>query len=220
MAGQAILNRIIASFHPPHSVSVMLDANAANTTAAAAIVAANKHLDLKQTNALVLGATGPVGMRLCKLLALAGANVKLASRSEQRAQRAAHQVNLELGQNAITPVVTHDDDTLLKVANHKTNLVIASGAAGIELMPQDVLTQITSLKVAIDLNAAPPAGIESINPLDAGKQITPNIIAYGAIGIRAIQTQIQQAAIKSLFTNNTQILEAKEIFKIALELNI
>src|ERR671933_801758 len=42
-------------------VSVLLDANGANTTAAAAVRAAAKHLNLGNTPALVLGGTGPVG---------------------------------------------------------------------------------------------------------------------------------------------------------------
>src|SRR2546425_3987043 len=40
-------------------VSIMLDANGANTTAAAAVRAASRHIALKNAKALVLGGTGP-----------------------------------------------------------------------------------------------------------------------------------------------------------------
>ena len=51
----------------------MLDANGANTTAAAAVLAAAKHVDLSGAMAVVLGATGPVGSRAVRLLATGGA---------------------------------------------------------------------------------------------------------------------------------------------------
>src|SRR4051794_34171065 len=45
-------------------VSILLDANGANTTAAAAVRAAARHLELRGAAALVLAATGPVGQRV------------------------------------------------------------------------------------------------------------------------------------------------------------
>ena len=50
-------------------VSVMMDSNGCNTTAAAAVVAAKKHVPLNGSTALVLGGTGPVGLRVAQLLA-------------------------------------------------------------------------------------------------------------------------------------------------------
>src|SRR5579884_3671715 len=66
-------------------VSVLLDANGANTTAAAAVRAAARHLDLRSTKALVLGGTGPVGQRAALLLARQGGQVRLGSRQAARA---------------------------------------------------------------------------------------------------------------------------------------
>src|SRR5262245_18945273 len=67
-------------------VSIMLDANGANTTAAAAVRAAGKHLPLRSAPALVLGATGPVGQRVVRLLARQGARIRVGSRQAARAQ--------------------------------------------------------------------------------------------------------------------------------------
>src|SRR5947208_1571001 len=66
-------------------VSVLLDANGANTTAAAAVRAAARHLELREAQALVLAATGPVGQRVVRLLAREGAHVRAASRQQARA---------------------------------------------------------------------------------------------------------------------------------------
>src|ERR1700736_3993193 len=66
-------------------VSVLLDANGANTTAAAAVRAAARHLELRGTGALVRGGTGPVGQRVARLLARQGARVRVGSRQRARA---------------------------------------------------------------------------------------------------------------------------------------
>src|SRR5438876_4967483 len=56
-AGEFLLGEVRKHMLPQYGlqVSVMLDSSGANTTAAAAVVAAGKHLDLKGTTALVLG---------------------------------------------------------------------------------------------------------------------------------------------------------------------
>src|SRR5438128_1108886 len=74
-AGERLLEEVRRHFIPQFGlrVSILLDANGANTTAAAAVRVAGKHLDLKGAPALVLGATGPVGQRVVRLLARQGA---------------------------------------------------------------------------------------------------------------------------------------------------
>src|SRR3954452_19622193 len=61
-AGEALLKEALRHMIPQFGlrVSVLLDANGANTTAAAAVRAAARHLDLQGAPAVVLGATGPV----------------------------------------------------------------------------------------------------------------------------------------------------------------
>ena len=69
--GEEILELVSRSFFGPMRVSVMLDANGANTTAAAAVIAAGRHLDLSLVTAVVLGGTGPVGQRASLLWKIA-----------------------------------------------------------------------------------------------------------------------------------------------------
>src|SRR5262249_16931303 len=66
-------------------VSILLDANGAKTTGAAAVRAASRHMELRGAPSLVLGGTGPVGQRVARLLARQGANVRVASRQMSRA---------------------------------------------------------------------------------------------------------------------------------------
>src|SRR5205807_5327271 len=61
-AGERLLEEVRRHMLPQFGlrVSVLFDANGANTTAAAAVQAAARHVDLKGSRALVLAATGPV----------------------------------------------------------------------------------------------------------------------------------------------------------------
>src|SRR5688500_11276235 len=52
--GEILLQRVTESFFGPLRVSVMLDANGANTTASAAVLAAAAHGPLEGANAVVL----------------------------------------------------------------------------------------------------------------------------------------------------------------------
>ena len=87
-AGEAVLAEVKKHLLPQYgmSVSLMLDSNGANTTAAAAVRAAGRHLDLSSTDSLVLGGTGPVGQRVARLLARHGGNVRIGSRQRERAE--------------------------------------------------------------------------------------------------------------------------------------
>ncbi len=91
-AGEALLAEVQQAFFGPMRVSVMLDSNGANTTAAAAVLMAAKHCQLKGARATVLAATGPVGSRAVRLLALEGARVSVGSRTLARAQAACDRV--------------------------------------------------------------------------------------------------------------------------------
>src|SRR4051812_46258787 len=86
--GERLLDEVRRNTVPQFGlqVSVLLDANGCNTTAAAAVKAAGKHVPLAGARALVLGGTGPVGQRAARLLAGQGAEVRVASRKKERAE--------------------------------------------------------------------------------------------------------------------------------------
>ncbi len=128
---------------------------------------AAKHLDLSQVNALILAGTGPVGQRAAALLVKHGARVGLASRTADRAQGAVNNVRVRYPDCNIEAVATPNPEAI-KTALAGRHLVISAGAAGIELLPLSAREGLPDLKVAIDLNATPPLGIEGIEPYEAG----------------------------------------------------
>lgn len=215
-AGEAMLAEVQRSFFGPLSVSVMLDANGANTTAAAAVLAAERHIDPNGATALVLAATGPVGQRVARLLARAGARVLVASRDQRRAAGVCDAVRKVVSNPDMTPLEITSHDQLLQ-ALRGANIVIAAGAAGVSLLPEKVRSSATDLKVAIDLNAVPPPGIEGVELRDKATERS-GVICYGAVGVGGTKMKIHKASIQRLFESNDQILDAEQIFALGREL--
>jgi hypothetical protein len=210
-AGEALLEAIKQTFFGPLRVSVLLDANGANTTASAAVVAAAAHLPLRDTPALVLGGTGPVGQRVARLLAGQGASVRVGSRDRHRAEQAAKGIARQLGGSvSIESAATGTTNELARALEGVT-LVIAAGAAGACLLPIAERRAAPALRVAIDLNAVPPVGIEGIEATDAGHE-RDGVIGYGALGVGRTKMRIHKEAVRRLFTNNSLILDAEQIF--------
>lgn len=204
------------AFFGPMRVSTMLDANGSNTTAAAAVLAAGKHVSLSSATAVVLGGTGPVGSRVAMLLAMEGAAVRIGSRDAAKAEAICRDVGRLVEGSKLSAVSTGSNDEL-QAALDGASLVIGAGAAGVKLLPAEVLAKCDALKVAIDLNAVPPLGIEGVEVADKAKQ-RGNVLCYGAIGVGGTKMKIHKAAIRKLFESNDQSLDAAEIYQLGKEL--
>jgi hypothetical protein len=195
-------------------VSAMLDSNGSNTTAAAAVRAAAKHMDIGAAQALVLGGTGPVGQRAALLLARAGAHVRVGSRQIQRAEAVCQSIRAKVPNARLEAVATATSADGPKALAER-DLVIAAGAAGVVLLPQKLRAASSSLRVAIDLNAVPPVGIEGVEVFDKGVS-RDGVVCYGAIGVGGSKMKLHRAAIAKLFERNDQILDAEEIYDLAV----
>jgi methylenetetrahydrofolate/methylenetetrahydromethanopterin dehydrogenase (NADP+) len=191
-------------------VSVLLDPNGANTTAAAAVRAAARHLDLRETKALVLGGTGPVGFRVALLLARQGAEVRVGSREASRAASVVESIRARAPEAKLEPVAADPSGDLSKALAGRT-LVVTAGAAGVVLLPRAARQGCLTLRVMIDLNAVPPSGIEGVGIADKGVDQN-GVLAYGALGVGELKMKLHKAAIARLFERNDQVLDAEEVY--------
>ncbi|HVR72912.1 MAG TPA: NAD(P)-dependent methylenetetrahydromethanopterin dehydrogenase [Planctomycetota bacterium] len=210
-AGEEILSAVKRTFFGSFRVSVLLDSNGANTTAAAAVVLAARHVALEGARALVLASTGPVGRRVARLLVRQGAVVLVASRSLDRAQGVAAAVQAAVNGASVLPVST-EDAPRLAAALEGVDLVVAAGGPGALLLPMDVRRAAKSLRLVIDLNAVPPEGIEGVKGGDFAKE-REGVVAYGALGVGGIKMKIHRAAVARLFEANDLVLDVEECFE-------
>lgn len=210
-AGEAMLKAALDAFFGPVRVSVMADPNGSNTTAAAAVLKIIRAVPPAGKRAVIFAGTGPVGWRAATLLAKEGCQVTITSRSLDRAQSVSRAIrdrfNLE-----VTPMEVRDDAGVAK-ALEGANIVLATGAAGVELVKQELWTASPSVEVVADVNAVPPTGIGGIKPTDDGK-VREGRIAFGAIGIGGLKMKIHRGAVAKLFERNDLVLDVEEIYEI------
>jgi methylenetetrahydrofolate/methylenetetrahydromethanopterin dehydrogenase (NADP+) len=214
-AGEQLLAKTRECFFGPMRVSVMLDSNGANTTAAAAVLCARKHVPLADETVTVLAATGSVGRRVVRLLARERANVRVASRQLAKAQQVCDDLRKIILDAQLEAQGTNDEASLRKSLEGAA-VVIAAGAPGVELLSENIRHECMQLKVAIDLNAVPPVGIAGIQPHDKAAD-QDGQICYGAIGVGGLKMKLHKAAICRLFDSNDVALDAEEIFALGNE---
>ncbi len=218
--GEAIAKIVRETFFGPVRVSVMLDGNGSNTTAAAAVLCAARHCDLSKMRAVVLGGTGPVGQRVARLLLRQGASVHLASRQLERAAQTCEELLVKFKKAAspaqLQPLSSATGEELRNALENAT-AVFSCGAAGVELLDAEQLETASKLQIAIDLNAVPPAGISGVAATDKAVARGQRI-DYGAIGVGGLKMKIHRQAVASLFSRNDLFLDAEEIFEIGQQL--
>jgi hypothetical protein len=214
--GEEIAEKARKTFFGPMRVSIMLDSNGCNSTAAAAVLCASQHVSLSNAVCLVLGATGSVGRRVCQLVASAGAKVLVASRSLDRARMTCNDIaSSNINENALEPLTM--DSASVAQALSRATVVFGCGAAGAQLASQEMLDAATNLKVAVDLNAVSPVGLAGIDIQDKAKPRGQRV-DYGALGVGGLKMKIHKAAIKQLFTRNDLFLDAQQMMQIGQEL--
>jgi methylenetetrahydrofolate/methylenetetrahydromethanopterin dehydrogenase (NADP+) len=215
-AGEQLLAMAQDALIPPLSVSIMLDSNGSNTTAVAAVVKIEETLgDVAGKRILILAGTGPVGQRAAGLLAKDGAKVTITSRKPEQGEKARQFISARF--NVQVEAVTLNDPSALPQLLDGVEVLLNSGPAGVQMVPKQAWSSTKSLKVAVDLNAVPPLGIEGVDVNDAGV-IRNGVVVFGAFGVGNFKTKLHKACVARLFTRNDLVLDAEAIADIAREL--
>ena len=215
-AGEQLLAMAQDAMFDPLRVSIMLDSNGSNTTAVAAVVKIEETLgDLKGRKVVILAGTGPVGQRAAGLLACDGARVTITSRKPEQGEKARQFISARF--NVQVEAVTMDDPQKLPGILDGAEVLLNSGPAGVQMVPKQMWTSVKLLKVAVDLNAVRPLGIEGIDVHDEGAK-REGVVVFGAFGIGNFKTKLHKACVARLFTRNDLVLDAEVIAEVAREL--
>ncbi|MFM8330821.1 MAG: NAD(P)-dependent methylenetetrahydromethanopterin dehydrogenase [Candidatus Methylumidiphilus sp.] len=172
---------------PPFEVSVFADPSGSFTTAAAMVAMVEQQLkkngsSLAGANVLCLGGTGPVGQIAAVLAAQAGAHVKIIGRQLEKAQAVAALCNSEYG--AGKTAISGDADANKAELMQTADVVLATAAAGVQVLSAELVAAAPRLQVAADVNAVPPSGIAGLDAFHAGTPIEGS--PSGAVGIGAL----------------------------------
>lgn len=189
---------------PPHfEISAMADPSGAFTTAAAMVAVAERHLKaqglaLEGRKVAVLGATGPVGRVAGLIAAQAGAAVTLVGYDGlQRVTATAEQLGERLGV-ALRPA-DGSDDAKKAVILESAEVILAAGRAATRILSRAQLAAAPALKVALDVNAVPPEGLEGVGAFDDGKPIAGGKgVGVGALAVGNVKFKTEHELLASM----------------------
>lgn len=221
-----MLQATIPAMVPPFEISVFADPSGAYTTAAALVACVEKALqqnhtkELKDCKALVFGGTGPVGIATGIIASLQGADTVLVDHlSVETANDAAKQYNRRFQAKLVGAVARTDAEKVALLAD--ADIVFCTAKAGIRVLSSAVLAQTQQLKVAGDVNAVPPAGIEGINSNDMAVPLihainAPAAVGVGALAIGNVKYKLQHELLKSMLETKTPLfIDFRQAFTMA-----
>ncbi len=214
-AGEKLFKAVQQNFFGDFRVSVMLDSNGSNTTAAAGVAKMLTSKEIAGKRAVLLAGTGPVGRRAAVMMTMEGAQVTLTSRSMERAETACKEIKDSFGVY-VQPSEGADNDARGKIIED-AQVVFATGAAGVELLKPEHWKDNPNIEIMADANATPPLGIGGTEMMDRGEVRNGKII-WGAIGFGTLKLAVHRACISKLFERNDQLFDAEEIFTLAKEM--
>ncbi len=212
IAGEALFKAVKQRFFANFRVSVMLDSNGSNTTAAAGVALLAKAQSLAGKKAIVLAGTGPVGMRAAAMLHIEGAEVAITSRSKQSADAAAKAINDRFG-FAPTPIEAFDNEARA-AAVKGAQVVFAAGAIGVSLLDEKDWQNDPAIELVADCNVQPPLGIGGVEAIDKATE-RHGKIAIGALGLGGLKLRLHRACVGQLFERSDQVLDAENIYALA-----
>ena len=214
--GEMMLKEAVASFFGTTKVSVMMDANGCNTTAAAAVRKIISCGSIKGKKVAVLGGTGPVGMRAAALFAKEGALVTITSRNTDKAEEICEIIQKRFEVEVSTACIKEINETGEIIGDNYA--VLSCGAAGVTMLPEATWKNLPSIKIMADVNAVPPLGIDGTKSHWSAKEKEGKII-FGALGIGGLKMKVHRECISMLFEQNDMVLDAEGIYNIASRLN-
>ena len=211
-AGERLLEAVKATFFGPLRVSVMLDTNGSNTTAAAAVTKLAQSVgSVAGLRAVVTAGTGPVGSRAAGLLAKAGADVTITSR---RKPDPGFIGAIQRRFGGTLRGVSMSDAAHAAIVLEGATLLLNAGPPGVRLVPKSAWAARPSLRALADVNAVPPLGVEGIEVMDNGAE-REGAKVFGALGVGGLKMKIHKACIARLFEKNDLILDAEAIADVA-----
>ena len=209
--GERLLAAVGKAFFGPFTVSVMLDSNGSNTTAVAAVTKLLQSTGgAAGQRAVITAGTGPVGLRAAGLLARAGADVTITSRRPVAAD-VLDGLQRRFG-GRVSHALMADSGSAASILEGATMLLNA-GPAGVRLVPKEAWAG-RGLRVAADLNAVPPLGLEGVEVADNAAQ-RDGVTVFGALGVGNLKMKIHKACIARLFERNDLVLDAETIAEVA-----
>ena len=214
---------------PPFEISVLADPSGAFTTAAALVACVEKELTAKHgksfngCKALVFGGTGAVGITTAVIASLAGLDVAIVDHlSIETASEIAGAYNRRFGCHIKGAFASTDKEKAELISD--ADIIFCTAKAGVQVLNAGVLNAAKNLKVAADINAVPPLGIEGVKRSHFGDPLLhaghlPGAVGIGALAVGDVKYKLQNKLLRLLLEAEQPLyLDFREAFAKAREL--
>jgi methylene-tetrahydromethanopterin dehydrogenase len=182
-------------------------------------MARDHDMELAGKKVVVLG-TGPVGRIAAILAAKLHCQTVLVETwdgaSEASVKELAKDLTQEAGEDAteITGEFALTPERKIELLTD-ADIIWSVAAAGIEILSEEIMTQLPPNKLVIDINAVPPLGIAGLKSKDDNKEIFPGIYGTGALALGGLKYQIENNILKqAAATKGKQVFDYNLAFEV------
>ena len=202
------------SMFPPFKASIIVDPAGAYTTAAAMVAKAENALEtsklgeLKTKTVAILG-TGAVGQIAAVLLAKMGCNVTIASINPKRVDGKEHAEGIAklLAKDhgvQVEGIFAPTPASKIEIIK-KADVVMCAGVMGVRIIDKEMLNDVKTMKVLIDINAVPPFGVEGIELKDDMREMLPGIFTIGALTVGDLKHKLEKEILRDARSNGKEV---------------
>jgi methylene-tetrahydromethanopterin dehydrogenase len=208
---------------PPFQISTFADPSGAFTTAAAMVAAVEKQLTksggtLEGAKLAVFGAKGIVGGILGVIAADSGAEVTLVGHdgSEVVPQKAAL-FEQRFGKHLKVADGSSEEGRRAVLAD--AEIVLTAAKAGVQVLSRADLATAKHLRIAADINAVPPAGIEGLDAKADGTKLEGGALGIGALAIGNLKFRVQHRLLHDLHdAKKARSIDFRDAYQLAREI--
>lgn len=209
---------------PPFQVSVFADPAGSFTTAAAMVACVQSKLrgqgaSLSGAEVMVFGATGVVGFSAAVIAAGEGAKAVLVGYDgPDRVRKAAEEGSKRF--EVALDFADGSSDALKSDLAARADVVLCAGRAGVQILSKGQLSGAARLKVAADVNAVPPAGVEGLDAQHDGVPIPgTSALGIGALAIGNVKYQVESGLFRKMIESDAPLfLDFRHAFALAKEI--
>jgi methylene-tetrahydromethanopterin dehydrogenase len=211
---------------PPFGISFFADPAGSFTTAAAMVACVEKTLidkkkrNLKALKTAVFGATGVVGFSSAVIAALEGADVTLVGYDGiKRVSDAAREIKTRF--QVDVRAADGSDDAKKADILAQAEAALCAGRAGVRILSSAQLAQAKRLLIAADVNAVPPSGVEGLDMMANGVELTPHgTLGIGPLAIGNIKYKTESGLFQRMIAATKPVtFDFRDAFQLARELN-
>jgi methylene-tetrahydromethanopterin dehydrogenase len=221
-----MLAKAKAALVPPFGISFFADPGGSFTTAAAMMACVEKTLrdqkqrGLKGAKVAVFGATGVLGFAAAAIAALERADVTMVGYDGiKRVSESAGEIKTRFGVEVRAADGSNDEKKAAILASME--VALCCGRAGVRILTRAQLEAARGLLVVADANAVPPSGIEGLEAMANGVELTAHgTLGIGPLTIGNIKYKTESGLFRRMITAAKPVQwDIREAFALARELN-